>query len=108
MCHYSLYCIFTSFCDVICDKESKEACKNRMREYFIENYNEDFVNVYLTERVAVRKLIVIFSKQDALTHVCANTHEQLKKDDSSIASHFHPYDINVIRTAQQVRSIIVT
>ena len=68
----SLYRASTSFCDVIRDKESKDACKNRLREYFIENYNEDFVNVYLTGKAAVRKLIAIFSKEDALTHVCTH------------------------------------
>src|SRR2546430_16955096 len=50
----TLYRTSTPLVDVICDKESKEACKNRLREYFIEAYNETFVNVYLTGKAAVR------------------------------------------------------
>ena len=80
------------FADIICDKESKEACKNRLREYFIEAYNETFVNVYLTGKVAVRKLIVILGVEDTLTAVCADSHDTLKKDSEAMTPIFHAYD----------------
>src|SRR3954453_10512874 len=82
----SLYRVSTPFADVIRDKESKEACKNRLREYFIESYNETFINVYLT---AVRKLIVILGVKDALTAVCADSHDLLKKDSDAMAPIFY-------------------
>src|SRR3954469_5690499 len=104
----SLYRASTSFADVIRDKESKEACKNRLREYFIESYNETFINVYLTGKVAVRKLIVILGVEEALTAVCADSHDLLKKDSEAMAPIFHAYDPQAIRIAQKERSITVT
>src|SRR3954447_2241644 len=103
-----LYRASTPFSDVIRDKESKEACKNRLREYFIETYNESFINVYLTGKQAVRKLIVILGIEDALTHICADSHEHLKKDNDAMAPIFHSYDPLAIRIAQRERSITVT
>src|SRR5436305_7694839 len=75
----SLYRASTPFADIIRDKESKEACKNRLREYFIKAYNETFINVYLTGKAAVRKLIVILGVQEALTAICADPHALLRK-----------------------------
>src|SRR4051794_23802900 len=80
-----LYRVLTPFSDVIHDKESKEACKNRLREYFIETYNEFIIDVYLTGRQAVKKLIIILGAEEALTAVCADTHDCLKKDEEAIA-----------------------
>ena len=104
----SLYWASTPFADIIRDKESKEACKNRMREYFIEAYNETFVNVYLTGKAAVRKLIIILGVKEALTAVCANSHDTLKKDSEAMAPIFHAYDLQAIRIAQKEHSITVT
>src|SRR4051794_30818507 len=103
-----LYRASTPFSDVIRDKESKEACKNKLREYFIETYNEAFINVYLTGKQAVRKLIVILGAEEALTDVCADSHEYLKKDNDAMAPIFHSYDPLAIRIAQRERSITVT
>ena len=88
----TLYRASTPLVDIIRDKESKEACKNRLREYFIEAYNETFVNVYLTGKAAVRKLIVILGVKEALTAVCADSHDTLKKDSEAMASIFHAYN----------------
>src|SRR2546423_15226496 len=104
----SLYRASTPLTDVIRDKESKEACKNRLREYFIESYNETFVNVYLTGKAAVRKLIVILGVKEALTAVCADSHDTLKKDSEVMVPIFHTYDPQVIRIAQKERFISVT
>src|SRR4051794_9192700 len=104
----SLYRASTSLADVIRDKESKEACKNRLREYFIESYNETFINVYLTGKAAVRKLIVLLGVKNVLTAVCADSHDLLKKDSEAMASIFHAYDPQAIRIAQKERSITVT
>src|SRR4051812_40313223 len=104
----SLYKASTSFADVIRDKESKEACKNRLREYFIDSYNETFINVYLTGKAAVRKLIVILGVEDALTAVCADSLDLLKKDSEAMAPIFYAYDPQAIRIAQKERSITVT
>src|SRR4051812_20136673 len=104
----SLYRASTSLADVICDKESKEACKNRLREYFIESYNETFINVYLTGKAAIRKLIVILGVEDALTAVCADSHDTLKKDNDAMTPIFHAYNSQAIRIAQKERSIAVT
>jgi hypothetical protein len=103
-----LYCVSTPFSDVIRDKESKETCKNRLREYFIETYNETFINVYLTGKQAVRKLIVILGAQEVLTAVCADQHDSLKKNEEAMAPIFHAYDSHAIRIAQKERSITVT
>src|SRR3954454_16073472 len=103
-----LYRVSTPFSDVIYDKESKEACKNRLREYFIETYNETFINVYLTGKQAVRKLIVILGTEEALTAVCANQHDYIKKDEEAMSPIFHSYDPQAIRTAQKEHSITVT
>src|SRR4051794_28382768 len=104
----SLYRASTPLTDIIRDNESKEACKNKLREYFIESYNETFVNVYLTGKAAVRKLIVILSVKEALTAVCADLHDTLKKDSEAMASIFYAYDPQAIRIAQKERSITVT
>src|SRR3954464_9605658 len=104
----SLYRAFTFLVDIICDKESKEACKNRLREYFIESYNETFINVYLTGKAAVRKLIVILGVENALTAVCADSHDLLKKNSDAMTPIFHAYDPQAIRIAQKERSIAVT
>src|SRR3954449_641857 len=104
----SLYRASISLVDIIRDKESKEACKNRLHEYFIESYNETFINVYLTGKVAVRKLIVILGVEEALTAVCADSHDLLKKDSEAMTPIFHAYDSQAIRIAQKVRSITVT
>lgn len=104
----TLFRTSTSFSDVIRDKESKDNCKNRLREYFIEHYNEAFVNVYLAGSASVRKLIVLVSSQLALTAVCADSHDELIKDNSSIAPIFHPYDLIAIQADHKARSIFVT
>src|SRR5256886_3492727 len=104
----TLYRTSTPLVDVICDKESKEACKNRMREYFIEAYNETFVNVYLTSKAAMRKLIVILGVKEALTAVCADSHDTLKKDSEAMAPIFHAYDSQAIRIIQKEHFITVT
>src|SRR5436305_4621425 len=96
----SLYRAFMPLADIIRDKESKEACKNRLREYFIESYNKIFVNVYLTGKAAVRKLIVILGVKKALTAVCADSHDTLKKDSEVMAAIFYTYDTQAIRIAQ--------
>src|SRR5436305_10559243 len=88
----TLYRVSTPLVDIIRDKESKEACKNKLREYFIEAYNETFVNVYLTGKVAVRKLIVILGVKEALTAVCADSHDTFKKDSEAMALIFYAYD----------------
>src|SRR3954465_8432585 len=103
-----LYRVLTPFSDVIHDKESKEACKNRLREYFIESYNETFINVYLTSKAAVRKLIVILGVENALTAICADSHDFLKKNSDAMAPIFHAYDPQAIRIAQKERSIAIT
>src|SRR2546421_5173376 len=79
-----------------------------MREYFIELYNETFVNVYLTGKAAVRKLIVILDVKEALTAVCADSHDTLKKDSEAMAPIFHAYNSQAIRIAQKERFITVT
>src|SRR5256714_2546971 len=104
----ALYRASTPLVDIIRDKESKEACKNRLQEYFIEAYNETFVNVYLTGKAAIRKLIVILGVKEALTAVCADSHDTLKKDSEAMAPIFHAYDFQAIRIAQKERSISVT
>src|SRR3954453_20286374 len=104
----SLYRASTSLADVIRDKESKEACKNRLREYFIKSYNETFINVYLTGKASVRKLIVLLGVENALTAVCADSHDLLKKDSEAMAPIFHAYNSQAIRIAQKERSITVT
>src|SRR2546423_3531464 len=104
----ALYRASTPLVDIIRDKESKEACKNRLQEYFIEAYNETFVNVYLTGKAAIRKLIVILGVKEALTAVCADSHDTLKKDSEAMAPIFHAYDPQAIRIAQKERSITVT
>src|SRR3954465_7260003 len=103
----SLYRASTSLADVIRDKEFKETCKNRLREYFIESYNETFINVYLTGKAAVRKLIILLGVKDTLTAVCADSHDLLKKDSEAMAPIFHTYDSQVIRIAQKEHSITV-
>src|SRR5439155_2507577 len=92
------------FADIIYDKESKEACKNRLREYFIEAYNEIFINIYLTGKVAVRKLIVILGVEDALTAICADSHNTLKKDSEVMTPIFHTYDSQVGMLNSPVRT----
>src|SRR2546423_14963114 len=104
----TLYRISTPLVDIIYDKKSKEACKNRLQEYFIEAYNETFVNVYLTGKAAVRKLIIILGVKEVLTAVCANSHDTLKKDSEVMVPIFHTYDPQVIRIAQKERFISVT
>src|SRR4051812_37141357 len=104
----SLYRASTPFADIIRDKESKEACKNRLREYFIESYNKTFINVYLTGKAAVRKLIIILGVEGALTTVCADSHDTLKKDNDAMAPIFHAYDLQAIRIAQKERFIAIT
>ena len=104
----SFYRVSMPFANIIRDKESKEACKNRLCEYFIESYNETFVNIYLTGKVAVRKLIVILGIKEAFTAVCADSHDTLKKDSEAMAPIFHAYDSQAIRIAQKERSITVT
>src|SRR3954469_789325 len=84
----SLYRASTPFADVIRDKKSKEACKNRLCEYFIESYNETFINVYFTGKAVVRKLIIILGVKDALTAVCADSHDLLKKDSDAMTPIF--------------------
>src|SRR2546430_15270306 len=79
-----------------------------LREYFIEVYNKTFVNVYLTGKAAVRKLIVILGVKEALTAVCADLHDTLKKDSEAMALIFYAYDSQAIRIAQKERSITVT
>src|SRR5436305_9805211 len=106
--HVTLYRVSTPLVDVIRDKESKEACKNKLREYFIEAYNETFVNVYLTDKAAVRKLIVILGVKEALTAICADSHDTLKKNSEAIVPIFHAYDSQAIRIAQKECSITVT
>src|SRR5256714_15200688 len=97
----SLYRASTPLTDVIRDKESKEACKNRLREYFIESYNETFVNVYLTGKAAVRKLIVILGVKEALTAVCADSHDTLKKDSEAMTPIFYAYDSQQLESPQK-------
>src|SRR3954447_18669569 len=103
-----LYRVSTPLTDIICDKESKEACKNRLREYFIELYNETFVNVYLTGKVAVRKLIVILGVKEVLTAICVDSHDTLKKDSEAMTPIFYAYDSQAIRIVQKECSITVT
>src|SRR5256885_16211391 len=79
-----------------------------MREYFNKTYNETFCNVYLTNKAAVRKLIVILGVKEALTAVCADSHDTLKKDSEAMAPIFHSYDPQAIRIAQKERFISVT
>src|SRR4051812_2096841 len=83
-----LYRASTPFSDVIRDKESKESCKNRLREYFIETYNESFINVYLTGRQAVRKLIVILGAESARNAICIDPHDKLKRNEKAMTSIF--------------------
>src|SRR4051794_3394485 len=103
-----LYRVSTPFSDVIRDKESKESCKNRLREYFIETYNESFINVYLTGRQAVRKLIVILGAKSARNAVCIDPHDELKRNEETMAPIFHSYDSQAIRITQKECSITVT
>src|SRR5438045_2744933 len=51
----------TDFSDIIKDGESKNVCRNRVRDYFIRKY-EDFVNLHVTGMKDVRQLIILFSK----------------------------------------------
>src|SRR3954468_5178945 len=96
-----LYCVLTPFSDVICDKESKKSCKNRLREYFIETYNESFINVYLIGKQAIRKLIVILGAESARNAVCIDPHNELKRNEEAMTPIFHSYDPQAIRIAQK-------
>src|SRR5256886_14256871 len=87
---------------------TKNLKKNRLREYFIESYNKIFVNVHLTGKVAVRKLIVILGVKEALTAVCADSHDTLKKNSEAMTSIFYAYNLQVIRIVQKEHFITVT
>jgi hypothetical protein len=95
------YCVLTLFSDVIHDKKFKKACKNRLREYFIETYNESFINVYLTGRQVIRKLIIILSAKSALITVYIDPYDELKRNEKAMTFIFHSYNSQAIRIGPQ-------
>ncbi|HVH95688.1 MAG TPA: hypothetical protein VM682_01930, partial [Bacillus sp. (in: firmicutes)] len=98
----------TSFSDVIRDKETKAMCKNRLKDYFITRYTDDFVNLHLIGASAVRKVVLIFSTPEASTKVTTDDHDELKQTEEAIAPSFHPYDPAAVSAAIRERTLSVT
>jgi hypothetical protein len=94
-----------SFSDVIRDKETKAMCKNRLKDYFITKYTEDFVNLHLIGPTAIRKVILIFATAEARTQVLTDKHNDLKQTEEAIAPTFHMYDPAAISTAIKERTL---
>src|SRR5688572_3749902 len=96
------------FTDVIRDKESKEKCKNRLKDYFITKYTEDFLNLQYIGKAAVRKVVLIFATAEVRNQALIDEHDELKATEESVAPIFHSYDPAAINAAKRVRTITVT
>ena len=95
------------FADVIRDNETKSSCKNCLRDYFIGKY-EEFINLHLVGKAAVRQVVVLFSLNVTRNAAVAASHPDLKRDDTAMAPTFHSYDPAAINAAVKERSIIIT
>src|SRR5688572_16438058 len=98
----------TSIIDVILDKESKEACKNRLRDYFITKYTEDFINVYIVGKKEIRRVVAVFATETVRDSAINETHEELKINEEALPPSFSVYDPMSILAEVKQRSIVVT
>src|SRR5688572_16438056 len=98
----------TSIIDVILDKESKEACKNRLRDYFITKYTEDFINVYIVGERETRRVVAVFATEAVRDSATAETREELKINGDALAPSLSVYDPMAILAYVNQRSIVGT